>query len=508
VKSKIRILGQVISSKSKLEKYSEDRSPYKITPKMAVIPKNSNDVIEIVKFSKKNNISITPRAAGSNTSGSAVGKGIVIDFSKMNLIEWIKGKNAKVGPGVVYNDLNSKFEKNGYFIPYNPSSKKFSMIGGNFATNAGGLSSLKYGSFDSLVKSVEFVDSNGWLIDTSKKLPIELDKKIMALRKIEGGKFFPYRKMEVKKSGDFLLTAVERRGYTGFQIKKPTDLKQYKNVFSKRKRIFKTDKNGMTETKRIVKKLVKHLSKGRTADAFFRSERPYWQKRNKAGQFQKSRQDFLGLGWGNHDHHTYRSSRENFTYLINIFESLGMVCREAFHAGKQAGWGAQILEHPDCNVVVFADLDLALKEKNSDFAHKLLEHKARLGTVGLWVGLHGESILQSGMHHLEARFNFEKLQIDLQKHKVGVMKPFSYFPFLKQAFTKGEIWRVEKNRVKKLFNDGSITNQQLNQFVKEGVIGSHLENLQRRQGFKGFNQDSVTAIIMKTDPRKQTEKWA
>ena len=126
----------------------------------------------------------------------------------------------------------------------------------------------------------------------------------------------------------------------------------------------------------------------------------------------------------------------------------------------------------------------------------------------MWVGLHGESILQAGMHHLEARFNFEKLCRDLPKHGVEVMKPFSYFPFLKQAFTLGETWQVQKSRAIKLFNSGSITKQQLNQFVKDGVIGSHLENLQRRQGFKGFNQDSVTAIIRETDPRKQTQKGA
>jgi len=39
--------------------------------------------------------------------------------------------------------------------------------------------------------------------------------------------------------------------------------------------------------------------------------------------------------------------------------------------------------------------------------------------------------------------------------------------------------------------------------VSEGALGSHLENLQRRGGFKGFNQKSVSAIIQATDPRAQ-----
>ena len=48
-----------------------------------------------------------------------------------------------------------------------------------------------------------------------------------------------------------------------------------------------------------------------------------------------------------------------------------------------------------------------------------------------------------------------------------------------------------------------INRQALNQFVNEGAIGSHLENLQRKGGFKGFNQKSVSVIIAATDPRAQ-----
>ena len=127
----------------------------------------------------------------------------------------------------------------------------------------------------------------------------------------------------------------------------------------------------------------------------------------------------------------------------------------------------------------------------------------KLDTVGLWVGLHGQSILQAGMHHLEARFSFEKLQKDLKTWHVGVMKPFSNFQFLKQAFTQGEIWKVDKKRALALRKAKYITQVQYELFLKEGAIGSHLENLQRKQGYKGFNQDSVSAILSAVDPRNQ-----
>ena len=86
------------------------------------------------------------------------------------------------------------------------------------------------------------------------------------------------------------------------------------------------------------------------------------------------------------------------------------------------------------------------------------------------------------------------------------MKPFSSFKFLKQAFTLGERWKVNKKRVDKMLKDKSITKEQHDEFLKKGAIGSHMENLQRRQGFKGFNQTSVTSIIKATNPLKQLLK--
>ena len=70
------------------------------------------------------------------------------------------------------------------------------------------------------------------------------------------------------------------------------------------------------------------------------------------------------------------------------------------------------------------------------------------------------------------------------------------------AFTEGERWPVSRERLKKLLHEGLVTTEQFEKFLKEGAIGSHLENLQRHGGFKGFNQKSVSVIISATDPRK------
>jgi hypothetical protein len=127
--------------------------------------------------------------------------------------------------------------------------------------------------------------------------------------------------------------------------------------------------------------------------------------------------------------------------LIKAWELLGFHRRERYYAGAQAGWGAQIVEQPVEGIIIFNDVDLNPDEVEVDFSRMPLAAQPTLGTIGLWCGLHGESFLEAGMHHLECRFDFALLRDQLAAEGVNTMKPFSDFPFLKQAFTEGERWR-------------------------------------------------------------------
>jgi len=238
-------------------------------------------------------------------------------------------------------------------------------------------------------------------------------------------------------------------------------------------------------------------------DLFFAAERSYWQGRNSVAQLQYSRQNSLGLGWGNHDHHTYRSSRVCFSRLIALFETLGFVCRERFYPGHGAGWGAQVMEHPICPIVIFADVDLTEAELTGDFAHQFLAPANRLGTIGLWCGLHGEALFEAGMHHLECQFDFDAARSQLAASGLVSMKPFTDFPFLRQCFTEGERWQVAPGRLQQLVSDGLITAEQATEFARNGALGSHLEILERNDGYRGFNQTGITEIINRTDPRNR-----
>jgi hypothetical protein len=143
----------------------------------------------------------------------------------------------------------------------------------------------------------------------------------------------------------------------------------------------------------------------------------------------------------------------------------------------------------------------------NDFAHEPLPEQDHLGTVGLWCGLHGDSFLQAGMHHLEAQFDFDSLREQLEREAgVKTMNPFTNFPYLRQAFTEGERWPVAESRIVRLLSKNLITQQQADEFRVNGAIGSHLENLERNDGFKGFNQQGVSEIISATDPRKQQQQ--
>jgi len=93
----------------------------------------------------------------------------------------------------------------------------------------------------------------------------------------------------------------------------------------------------------------------------------------------------------------------------------------------------------------------------------------------------------------------------LERQGVRTMKPFSDFEFLRQAFTEGERWPVREERIDGLLRQGLITKELGERFMREGALGSHLENLQRRGGYKGFNQNAVSVIISATDPRKNLQ---
>jgi len=124
---------------------------------------------------------------------------------------------------------------------------------------------------------------------------------------------------------------------------------------------------------------------------------------------------------------------------------------------------------------------------------------APLGPVGTWCAVHGDSVLAAGMHHLAVRCRFDDYPtvhpgIDLQP-------PFSELDDLRQRFTAPDPWPVDAARVRSLLDHGDLTDAAAERLISGTVPGSHLELIERRFGFKGFNQTSVSRTITDNDLR-------
>ena len=150
--------------------FSYDSSGLNRRPAAAVWIQNTNQVADVLKLANKHKLAVTPRGAGTSLTGSAVPQegGLVMDMSRMNTILRIsiEDRQVVVQPGVVFDELNQALAPSGFFFPPNPASGKVSTIGGNVATNAGGIKGAKYGTTRDYVLDLEVVLPNGSVLHT------------------------------------------------------------------------------------------------------------------------------------------------------------------------------------------------------------------------------------------------------------------------------------------------------------------------------------------------------
>ncbi len=159
-----------------------DMSRYKIIPKLVAFPEDEEDVLSLLEYAREKRIPLTPRGAGSNLSGSAVGPGLVVVFEKMNRVLEVAGNLVWVQPGIVYNMLNKQVEEHGLMLPYNPSSRAYCTVGGNVGTKASGLRSIKYGNTNDRIRNIRFIGPKHGVVDTKEGLPEDLREAILNLR--------------------------------------------------------------------------------------------------------------------------------------------------------------------------------------------------------------------------------------------------------------------------------------------------------------------------------------
>ena len=139
----------------------------KAKPEVLVEATSTEEVAAVVKLCNENKVPVTPSGARTGLVGGAVsiGGGVMISLTKMNKILGYDKENfvVKIQSGVLLNDLAQDAEKQGLLYPPDPG-EKFATVGGNVATNAGGMRAVKYGCTRDYVRAMTVVLPTGEIV--------------------------------------------------------------------------------------------------------------------------------------------------------------------------------------------------------------------------------------------------------------------------------------------------------------------------------------------------------
>ncbi|MGL3150286.1 FAD-binding oxidoreductase [Microbacterium sp. A82] len=156
----------LITDPASIDAYRWDRAldPNAGVPLAVVRPTTTEQVQEVVQIAARNRIAIVPRGAGSGLSGgsSAVEGALIVSLDRMRRIEVDAAtRMATVQPGAFNAEVKQAAAAHGLWYPPDPSSFEFCSIGGNVATNAGGLCCVKYGVTTDYVLGMTVVLADG-----------------------------------------------------------------------------------------------------------------------------------------------------------------------------------------------------------------------------------------------------------------------------------------------------------------------------------------------------------
>ncbi|GAB3597503.1 FAD-linked oxidase C-terminal domain-containing protein [Angustibacter peucedani] len=161
--------GSVVVDPDVVESYRRDRADTVEPgwPLALVRPTSTADVQVVLRWATRHRVPVVPRGAGSGLSGgaSAVEGGLLLSLERLLDVEVdAAALVAVVGAGVLNGDLKRATREHGLWYPPDPSSYEFCSIGGNLATNAGGLCCVKYGVTTDYVLGCDVVLADGTLL--------------------------------------------------------------------------------------------------------------------------------------------------------------------------------------------------------------------------------------------------------------------------------------------------------------------------------------------------------
>ena len=170
----VKNLNKILNNKNiiydnlELDKYNKDwRGFFNFKCICAIFPETKEEIEKIVLFCNKNDIKIIPQGGNTSLTGSSVptkdNYEIILNLRKLNKIIKLDKQNEliEVESGVTLDSVKEYADKNNFYFPISLTSSGSCQIGGNIATNAGGINALKYGSMIENVRGISVILADG-----------------------------------------------------------------------------------------------------------------------------------------------------------------------------------------------------------------------------------------------------------------------------------------------------------------------------------------------------------
>ena len=160
---------------SNLDNYNQDwMKKYKGNSKLVLRPKTTEQVSKIMQYCNQNKIAVCPQGGNTGLVGGSVpvNDEVILSTQLMNEITSFDSVSGilNVQAGCVLETLDNWLRERNFMMPLDLGAKGTCQIGGNVATNAGGLRLLRYGSLHGTILSLQVVLANGKILEMGKPL--------------------------------------------------------------------------------------------------------------------------------------------------------------------------------------------------------------------------------------------------------------------------------------------------------------------------------------------------
>ena len=166
---------QILQNEKDLKVYGKDwLSHFKSNPSLVIFPEKEKDVQKLVLWARQWKKKLVPSGGRTGLSGGATAsqKEIVVSFERMNRIlsfDPILG-SFTCEAGVITEQVQNYVEKRGFFFPIHFSAQGSSQIGGNIATNAGGIKVIRFGLIRNWVMNLKVITGKGEIVTLGRPL--------------------------------------------------------------------------------------------------------------------------------------------------------------------------------------------------------------------------------------------------------------------------------------------------------------------------------------------------